>query len=281
MQVSTINLENSSISELIAEFPAFLSHFISQGKTFEFDQVIAALDKLMSVPYTQIKHDRDEAEKERTAMAKKIVQRYFKSELSKKFPTISKEILSLKRYVNIGFGDVQANPVVLGEQRHKPEESKAKGELSAWLQTPLVLRHTRGSNSSVELTRFKHPKSRANHQPFTLKADFPGDLDADCLQSSYEGLAVIFGALNKLYLSRYAAIVDNCRGDNWNRNDVAKPAIEAWWIPVKEALYIQRVPPPPQDPALVLAYLGDYFLVGTWDVPEAQPLDTLLAEFLN
>ncbi|MBI4150755.1 hypothetical protein HY492_01380 [Candidatus Woesearchaeota archaeon] len=61
---------------------------------------------------------------------------------------------------------------------------------------------------------------------------------------------------------------------------LVKPGLEVLWIPSESALHVEttvkRIDP---DPALVLRFHNDHFLVATWNIAEEEPLEHLLREY--
>ena len=58
------------------------------------------------------------------------------------------------------------------------------------------------------------------------------------------------------------------------------PTFQTCWVPTKESIGVTKVPPvPPGDPALLVKFCDNHYLLGTWDIEDELQYEHYLREF--
>lgn len=278
----TIDLKQAAelpVDVLIDQFPGLVMGAVTTFQPVPWDKAMKAVEKLCQIPYIQFGDNPIEAERNRKLEAANIIRKLIAKQISQTFPRVDPRLFQLERWLTVEWSHQISPPVIVGEGRSRPEEVSLAGSLrntrkesKECCKIPLVLRRSEQWHRRT-LPMLKHPNAsvRSHAGYFNLECSFPGKLDVRLTQQANEASAIFYEGLAKLCRSEYALLVNELKN--------SPPTLDALWIPVLNDLNFTAQPPVTRDPALVVSFAQELFLVGTWEVEQEVSIETLIREF--
>ena len=211
-----------------------------------------------------------------------LAQDYFRSRLEKKYARLSDELFDLKREVALEPSNV------LRAENSRIKEIKDVAAVSIPLLAQInygapAWSHTGKTTATIHYSSGLGPEKKeieyrigADAPPLTMQVK---DAAAEAMAYAYE---VCAGALRAPALRDYM-------GRHTKENEAPEnifadwmvPMLKVLWKPTEESMKVtvdaRHIRDP--DPALLLYFNQDYYLVTTWDVAHEEPFRHYLAEF--
>jgi hypothetical protein len=256
-------------------FPTVLAQN-SSAKDYSLEQMLKDLASLSATSPTEFPGDDVGAQsRAKNEALSKCAKHFIRSHISQTFPILDPNIFKLKRWVKLRFeGDDCAIECDQMEAPAKPNAMKENGLSIRWVKCDLIAKIVRSSYSSnniANIGRVKWPSKR--YTEAVVRAHVPAKLPKNIRNKGYELLALAYEAYSLAYKNVLSASV--LQAERFSRPDVS-----VIWIPRTEDLYVeQEIVPPPSDPALIIQFLDQQYVAGTWDLEEEQPFKHLIEEF--
>lgn len=275
--MNAFSLNDCTVDELIEHFPELMGSHHQGPQVASEQDLLGAFQSLDLLPYSRLSSDRIQAEQKRKDEAVKLTRQAIATRIAQRFPLLDQRLFNLERWLMVEWQGVDEPPMIFAEQRSKPEgllaagfvsKKASGGSVQQYIKIPLVLRRLSGLGKVLPL---KHPKSRSRWQGLhSLTCQFPGSLNQALVRSAHEATAIFYEALAQLSRSDWAYLAENLRYNS--------PSIDALWIPRLCDIGVVITPPQTRDPALVVSFNNQLFLVGTWQAEE-DPIEALISEF--
>jgi len=216
----------------------------------------------------------------------RLAEEYFRLSIGGRYDLLSRDLFGLKREVNIPESSVE---IIKRHEQYKTVKFK---EIDS-VEIPLfaVVKYGESSWSHkgkvsgiLSLTdRYGSESSEASSEEFNVGTKSPL-LPQKVKQKAGEAMAFAYetcaNTLKDPIMRRYLSTVDDLRTPE-DITELVKPGLFVLWKPRLEDLEVkvEVQEPVDKDPALLLSFNRDVYLVTLWDVENEDPLEHYIHEF--
>lgn len=242
--------------ETIAEA---ITEFRQKKNTYNEEKVIEGIEKLLkAAPYKC-----EIASWESAVQA--LVDAYFRIQLEQQYERISAKILDLKA------------SLTLDDWTATDRRTYKKVNISY----PLFALVDFGANEyswTGQGRGFRDSTYGEENITIELKAKTP-PITKEVKQKAKEARAVLCDALANTYRHPLMGDFINREEHDFSPQNQNYGKLIILWRPNQNELGIKITQPPNKDPALMISFRRELYLVTTWDIPEEKPYKALLKEF--
>lgn len=255
-------------TEYLSSFRKNVATFESRSK-LDGNKILDAIQKIKSInPPAYDTFEVSNYLKARQITLQELLKNYIIFMMTQRYSRLDPAILKLKRYIRNKDNNVLThNNLFLDDVCLEKPEKDTHIELPLFVETPLS---ENGDEVEHRVCDFTYPASATSYGgKGEVRITLP-PLPTEIKLARNRALSYVYSVCSTVY-------------DNFITSDLitnANPEFVALWIPKEEHFNFKIiVEPKPIDPALVLKYRDEMYLIDTWQIKEEKPFEHYLKEF--